>query len=197
MTDSCASCFFSRPSAADPSLLICCLNAPQVNAGVASKGLTDLFPIVAPGYWCGEGADDTSGISFSVDVNSLPTNLLSNFGPWSSYTPQFSSGIGAISTAQAQGLFTVVNKTLFFTASLHTTVNGTGAGWVNLSIPGAANLPPLNLYAVFHGAINNISKGAVGVVSDAQTNMEIYTTDGAYPGGDNTYIFMSGVTPIY
>lgn len=55
MTDSCATCFYYRDGA-------CHFNAPFPNR-FASVESTD---------WCGNGADVSTGLSFSAVVNSVP-----------------------------------------------------------------------------------------------------------------------------
>lgn len=73
MVDSCDNCFYMRQVASVPH---CCFDAPAV-VGTATPD-SDLVrwkaldPVNSP-YWCGQGADISSGRSFQAPVNQLPS----------------------------------------------------------------------------------------------------------------------------
>lgn len=78
MTNSCASCFYSftAPTDADPpsspsrvGKLFCNRNAPSAQSNNPN---TWLWPLVQDDFWCGEGADDQTGLSFAAPVNGNP-----------------------------------------------------------------------------------------------------------------------------
>ncbi|MCC7047209.1 MAG: hypothetical protein IT562_10890 [Alphaproteobacteria bacterium] len=106
---------------------------------------------------------------------------------WTSYTPTFSSNTGTITTGAGSGGYWQISKQVCFWARVTITTNGTGAGYLNISLPVTAK------NAVFSFAGQDFSTGnnLFGYTSTV-TNLIVTRTSGAYPGADGTTPTING-----
>src|SRR5687768_17034436 len=65
-------------------------------------------------------------------------DLLSIVNPWTAYTPSVSAGVGAFGSASATGRYTQIGKTVLFSLAATITNNGTGSGYVIVTLPVAS-----------------------------------------------------------
>lgn len=78
MVDSCGTCFYGRTVGGK---LVCALNAPSSVSTLGANTVAAQWLVVEPGFWCGQGADKDTGVSFSTSINSLPGIVTGPAGP--------------------------------------------------------------------------------------------------------------------
>lgn len=110
---------------------------------------------------------------------------------WTTYTPTITSGTGTITTSSAIGRFKTLGKTVFIQISVTITTNGTGANFVQATLPinssGVAN------YSVV-GYNSTTAKLIAGLMPNtASTVIRMFQYDGTYPATSGDIINISGV----
>lgn len=155
MTDQCSSCFFGFIAPTDsglpPNSRCCNFSAPTPTAATAPW----LWPVVQDDYWCAQGADSITGVSFSAAINSLPSGPTGPAGPtgpqgppgpasvlqgaWTAYTPSLTSDTGNFGTATAAGRYIFTSKTLIFQIYINITNTGGATGDAIVTLPFAIN----------------------------------------------------------
>lgn len=115
---------------------------------------------------------------------------------WTTYTPTVASGTGLLTSSTNSGRYKTIGKTVFVEILVSSIVNGTGAGWIEASLPGGqtpkvdaayamagSTLNP-NMCAVFLRTIN----GNVG-----GPHARFFKYDGSYPVDGSNSLLACGV----
>jgi len=113
-------------------------------------------------------------------------------GVWTDFTPTFSSSSGTLTTKSASGRYKQIGKTVFFTIKGVITTNGTGSGWLRFTPP-VGGLSTGNWNFDAYNVTDNVllmSRYLVGLTS--ATNIDVFKTDGSYPGADGKTYILSG-----
>jgi len=76
-----------------------------------------------------------SDYGFLQAIAAEATGLKWNDGAWTSYSPTITSGSGTLTTASATGLYMRIGKTCIVQTNWVVTTNGTGASFIQLSLP--------------------------------------------------------------
>ena len=109
--------------------------------------------------------------------------------PWRVYAPVISPSTGAFTTASALGRYRLIGKTTFLSLNILITTNGTGAGFINVSLPNTAGA-----YCVLAGReINVVGFMQQLILTPGQSIGAILKYDNTYPGGNGYRIIISGV----
>lgn len=110
-------------------------------------------------------------------------------GPWSQYIPTITPQSGAFTLASATGRYRQIGKTVFVQIKVDITTNGSGAGYVAVSLP---VLP--GSYAILPGRENAVvGKMLQGIVNPGVGFVYIFTYDNLYPGGNGYSLLLGGV----
>jgi hypothetical protein len=166
MPDSCATCFFYGPNTSATYPSDCRFTKPDVNP----SGINPQWPPVASTDWCAE---------FSLVAKAQ--------NPWTSYTPQIASSVGAITTLGAVSCFYLIFQRICLVEFKFTiTTNGTGAGLITLTMPIVAPATPTSAAG---SAVRVADHHALAVLYDQTSNaVQLTLYDGTYPGVDGAVI---------
>lgn len=108
---------------------------------------------------------------------------------WSAYTPTVTSNTGTITTLGAvSGRSKTIGKTVFFQVVANITTNGTGATYLNFTLPSTPS--GFDFFAV--GQDLGIGPMVIGHVVASSANMAVTLTTGAYPAVNGSRIILSG-----
>lgn len=111
--------------------------------------------------------------------------------PWTSVSSTVTSGSGTITTATGTIRYYREGRRMFIRATASITTNGTGAGFVKMTLPFAV----IAGNSVLAGRENSIAGVAVlGVASG--TTLDLYRYDNTYPGGNGASIVVEGVLEL-
>jgi hypothetical protein len=162
----------------------CHFNAPRADQSPSQK--TTWRP-VDPTYWCGEGADATSGQSFSSNVVQLPAPQAVSSSAWLSFTPVVTPNAGSLTSVTPSCRYIVLGKLIVFTMNIIITTNGTGSGYLIATVPVSPGVMPSCSFA----AIRSNDFASVSCILSAG-QLLLFKYDGTYPGVDGTTITVSG-----
>lgn len=111
---------------------------------------------------------------------------------WSGYTPVVTPNTGSLTTVSASGRYLQIGKSVLLQATVTITTNGTGAGWINVSLPLlTANA---GMIATFHGRESAVSgKMLQGSAAANSNTMNVFNYDNTYPGASGAVLALSGV----
>ena len=125
----------------------------------------------------------TNGIIF-------PTSTVDDYEEDVSFTPTITAGTGAFTTVSATGLYSRVGNIYTYRIVVTITTNGTAASHVKFTTPfTASGIDPIAGFET-----NVVGIGLSGYLNG--TNGLIYTTTGAYPGGDGRVLIVRGVCVV-
>jgi hypothetical protein len=97
---------------------------------------------------------------------------------WTAYTPTVTSGTGTLTTVSAVGRYKQIGKTVFVQVTISLTTNGTGASFLQATLPIAALGAQTCMGAGREQAVNG--KGTQVILGGAGFLVVYY--DGTYPG---------------
>lgn len=114
---------------------------------------------------------------------------------WTSYTPTVTTFSGAITTLGAvSARYKTIGKTMFWSASVEITTNGTGGGCVYITLPGGTTTAT---GGVVVGAENSVTGTMVqGRYNSGVSTIPVFTYNNLYPGGSGYTLLLSGVIEI-
>lgn len=121
----------------------------------------------------------------------LVNNQFPDGAPWETFTPVVSSGTGTLTSASASMRYLREGRKFHFTCVVTVTTNGTGASYVNFTLPFAAQAAG----GMCVGR-ENASTGVAVVGLISSTNVQLYRYDNTYPGGDGRSIRVSGTIEL-
>jgi hypothetical protein len=107
---------------------------------------------------------------------------------WQAYTPTVTPGSGALTSATASGRFKRVGKTIYFSAHVAITTNGTGASLLKISLPIGAQAANNTFGCGREGSTG----GLLQWFNADPANAYVVSNAGGYPGGDGRSIDISG-----
>jgi hypothetical protein len=110
-------------------------------------------------------------------------------GAWQTFTPVISSSSGTITTASGSGYFQVTGKRVDFQIDMAITTNGTGAGFLQATLP-LQNGP--GAFEVTGHELLATGKQVVGFINNNATQILIRYYDATYPGANSTRFVVSG-----
>jgi len=111
---------------------------------------------------------------------------------WSTWTPTVTAGTGTITTlGTVTARFKTIGKTVFFYVSVPITTNGTGASFVQITLPVAA-ANTVNQSGI--GRENGVTGKNLGAKIVKNTaNLQVTFYDGTYPGANGAEIDINGI----
>jgi hypothetical protein len=113
-------------------------------------------------------------------------------GAWTSAALVATPSTGAITTASGTIRYKKVGSLCFFTISYSIVANGTGATAISMILPYTAISNGL-----VSGRENSVTGSLLqGLITNASANMTVYTYNNQYPGGNGTFLILSGVYEI-
>jgi hypothetical protein len=108
---------------------------------------------------------------------------------WTSYTPVMTSSVGAITTiGTCTGSFKLIGRTVFFEFNCPITTNGTGAGFISVTLPKTMGSNSGRFAGRESGVTGNMLLGYGG----GGTACRVTLYDSTYPGADGAVISVSG-----
>jgi hypothetical protein len=130
----------------------------------------------------------TALVTAVTNLTTSINNALS-LGPWSTWSPTVSSQVGTITTlGTIVARYATAGKNVYFSLTIPITTNGTGANWINATLPLTAKA-----HTIFAGREGPISgKSCVGDVATGSATPSITFYDGSYPGSNGAVITISG-----
>lgn len=109
---------------------------------------------------------------------------------WTAYTPSTGCGSGTLTTVTPAGRYKQIGKSVFFSASLVITTNGSCAGFIILGLP---------VTAVTNAGVSQIVVGEDSTalslncgIASASSTTNCFKYDGTYPGATGRNLFISG-----
>jgi hypothetical protein len=148
------------------------------------------------------GALAAAALAFVALLGAVPSHLAlaSGFtaqgvdqGAWTSYTPVLSASTGTVTTTgSVVGRYKVVGKTVYWSADVTVTTNGTAGSSFDVSLPLTASTAIVGLPA--SGVRNADHKAVVGLIGyGASTKASFFlAADGTYPASDGARFFVGG-----
>lgn len=149
-----------------------------------------LWPIVEDDYWCGEGADSSTQVSFSTGVTGLPQGVINpDTSAWTLASSTLTGFIGTFTSASATLYYKQSGKSVSFRGEIDITTNGTADITIKLAgLPLVAN--GKHSFSCYEHVSGDLMVGQIG---DGADYMYISADGGAYPGADGTQFIFSGV----
>jgi hypothetical protein len=116
---------------------------------------------------------------------------------WTSYTPTITVGAGTITTlGTVAGRYKTIGKTLFWSASVAITTNGTAATSLSISLPAGMTVNASG-DCIVAGREQLVSGSMLqGRAAAGTTSVLVLTYNNAYPGASGCRIIVSGVIEI-
>lgn len=141
----------------------------------------DLLSIVSPAD--ARGVIEAAKSGANSDITSL-----TGLPAWTAYTPSVVAGVGAFGSASGTGRYTQIGKTVFFSLAATITNNGTGSGYVIVTLPVAAKDK-----FIFFGREDAVTGNPLQAKSAAaSTSVNVFTLSNTYPGGTGYLLVLSG-----
>lgn len=111
-------------------------------------------------------------------------------GPWISYTPTITAGVGTITTASATGRYQIIGKTCHYNIAVTITTNGTGSSSVIATLPFTSASFQQQCGA---GRGAAVFFGMIMAFIPVNTNTVLMArSDGTYPGANGASWAISG-----
>jgi hypothetical protein len=130
--------------------------------------------------------------NLNTSVSNLATAITSavNQGAWQTWSPSISAHTGTITAlGPITSKYQTAGKTVYVAISVVITTNGTGGGWVQLTLPFTAKT-----YAAFAGReLSATGKGLAANVWPSGNILYILNYDNSYPGADGANLCVSGI----
>lgn len=181
--------FVTEDSAAAVDLAQALAHAALALANMANEGPPPL-PVTLPDI-----PEDMTARVCALDAW-LASSLADLRSAWTSYTPTVTSQSGAISAlGTVSARYKTIGKTMFWSALVAITTNGTGATWVNISLP--PGVTAASIGALVAGREDGMAgKMLQGRVTAGQGTVVVVNYDNSYPGGDGYRLLLEGVIEI-
>jgi hypothetical protein len=129
-------------------------------------------------------------IGIIYNTTKLPQNS------WIEYTPTVTAQTGTITTYSAKGRYITRGNLLTISVNILITTNGTGAGYLNVSLPITCVGSSLG-GTCLNGKERGITGSGVSAYVDAGTSTALVQNfSGSYPGGDGYLLCFSGAYEI-
>jgi hypothetical protein len=120
-------------------------------------------------------------------ITANTASITADEAAWTAYTPVITAGAGTITTASATGRWHQIGKTVFVYMAITVTTNGTGASFVNATLPVAAK----STWAVIPGRETAVTgKMLQGAASGI--NLIIINYDNSYPAANGYVLMLTG-----
>lgn len=145
---------------------------------------TDTFTIV-------RGQESSSARTVVIGDQIAATLTAKPFGAYAAWTPTVSSASGTITTVSGAGRWIQIGKTVFYSAAITITTNGTGAGAVTFTLPATAQTSQGGT-AIGSGREGNVAGKTVVAVLSSATVANIFNYDNSYPGSTGAVIYIRG-----
>lgn len=126
----------------------------------------------------------------AVATTCTKINAVDQTTAWTSYTPSIGCGSGTMTTASATGRSKTLGKTIFFSATVTITTNGTCAGNLQIGIPVTAGS---GTYLVVGNESAVTGKQVAGSITSGASVALTRFYDGTYPGANSNVINIGGV----
>lgn len=184
-------------SAANPGqrLTILADGMSATNTLTLTKDASDSFIYIPQGQNFPTSITYSTPIALElVNLGSSGWTLVNGQGYWNGYTPVVTSNVGAITSYTATGIYTVIGKTAIIAGTITVTNNGTGAGFLSVTMP-----PNMSSNAEGYGVARNFTAGFMGyagVDGFNNTSFFILKYDGTYPVATGQQINFSFAFPI-
>lgn len=123
------------------------------------------------------------GVATATSINGVTIDS----SEYTAYTPTVTSGTGALGTLTSTGRYKQIGKTVFVYARTDITNNGTGASWIDMTLPSSV-LSPYSY--ILPGMESTTSTTVTGICGGNTVSVLKY--DGSYPAGAGTIIIVSG-----
>lgn len=107
------------------------------------------------------------------------------------YSPALGAYTGTVASATTSGAFAIIGRTLFLYLSISIITNGTAAGVLYATVP-----KPSATVTIINGRENTATGVMLQGILAGSSTVGIMRYDGAYPGGNNYQIYLSGGYPI-
>lgn len=133
----------------------------------------------------GTGSTSASSARSALGLGDVATQGY-NEGTW---TPTVSPGSGAITSYTASGHYTKIGRQIHCTASINITNNGTGAGYLAISLPFTSASGPSWVGVGREAAVTGSILQAV--INSAASSMAVVNASNAYPGGTGYQVIVS------
>lgn len=117
-----------------------------------------------------------------------------DFGPWTSATPTFAPNAGAFNGSSSAGAYKLLGKLLVFRFQGSITLNNTGSGSINFTLPGG--LTAKGLQTVNGRETQATGKVLSGTISNGSGVLTLMNYDNTYPGVDNGRYNIGGVLEV-
>lgn len=131
--------------------------------------------------------DGGAEIGVIFNTTELPENA------WVDFTPVVTANTGTITTYSAEARYIKRGNLLTISANITITTNGTGAGYLNVTLPAATPSEMALGGTCLNGRERSILNASVAAYIDGGTNIaQVTTYDGLYPGGNGAAISFSG-----
>lgn len=125
-------------------------------------------------------------------INSAANNSY-DFDQWDTYTPTVTSSTGTITELNSvSGRYSRRGGVVFVKIFIDIKTNGTGAGYLNVSLPLATINDGSIGPACFVGWTASSSGTLTGYAIQNSSTMKLYKYDGSYPGGSGVYLVVNG-----
>ena len=134
--------------------------------------------------------NDFTGTTAPTFIQSINGNYQVN--NWVSYTPVMTSGTGTITTVGAcTGSYRRNGNMIFLRVSCAITTNGTGAGYITITLPIVSGASGQASY--MNGRENGVTgKMLLGYTASSATLLRVTLYDGTYPGANNAVMALYG-----
>lgn len=120
----------------------------------------------------------------------FPSGTMADYEEDVSFTPTITSGTGSFTTVSGTGLYSRVGNVYAYRVVVTITTNGTAATVVKFTTPfSSSGVDPISGFET-----NAVGIGLSGYLNG--TNGFVYTTTGAYPGGDGRVLVIRGVCVV-
>lgn len=139
--------------------------------------------------WIAAGSGTGAALR-STGAGAAPAYGAAAFTAW---TPTITSGTGTLTTVSASGGYLLDGKLFTFHLLITVTTNGTGASWLQFSLP---NSLLANGAQACSGVKTNASTAESVWIQDATGVVTVFNADGSYPGGDGTFHVVSGTIEV-
>lgn len=126
-------------------------------------------------------------IGVIFNTTELPENA------WEDFTPVVTAQTGTITTYSAEARFITRGNLLTISVNIVISANGTGAGYLNVTLPIATPASMTLGGTCLNGRERSLLNANITAYLDGGTNIaQVTTYDGLYPGGDTAAISFAG-----
>lgn len=112
---------------------------------------------------------------------------------WTAFTPTITSGSGTLTSVSATGAYKRIGKTICFRIKITITTNGTGATYVQTTLP----VNPITTdTAIGYGNESGLTGKGLAVQPTGNALVARFSADNSYPGADGAVLRIGGVYEV-